>query len=267
MSVSETKPSHWLLFKLAMVFLTRWPITIKQKIEDEALNYATGYFALVGLVVAGVSAGVLLLFNIGLPIEVSLVLAMVASILFTGAFHEDGLADTADGLGGGWTVEAKLNIMKDSRIGTYGCCALVSALLLKYQLLLGLAEVSVTTILLALFVGHSISRALAASVIGRLEYVQLDKESKTKPVAQHLSSYSKQVLLITVVSVLVTTWFIDALSITQIILFVIAMIAIRYMLITFINKQLGGYTGDVLGAFQQIFEVSIYAFFLAVVGN
>lgn len=259
--------NHWLLLRLAIVFLTRWPIQIKHKVEDEMLNAATGYFALVGLVVAFVSAGVFVISQMALPNEVAIVLAMIASIAFTGAFHEDGLADTADGLGGGWTVEAKLNIMKDSRIGTYGSCALLLVLLLKFQLLLALSISSVYLVVTSLFVAHSVSRALAASVIGQLEYVQLDKASKTKPVAQELTVSSKRILALSVAVVFFSAWVLDILSIGQLIAFSASLLLLRYVLVKFIDKQLGGYTGDVLGAFQQVFEVSIYMALLILVGN
>ena len=262
-----TKPNHWLLLRLAIVFLTRWPIEIKQKVEDEMLNAATGYFALVGLLVALVSASAYLLAQSGLPNQVAVVIAMVASILFTGAFHEDGLADTADGLGGGWTVETKLNIMKDSRIGTYGSCALVLVLLLKFQLLVALSLSSISLLVASLFIAHSFSRALAVSVIASLDYVQLDKESKTKPVAQSLSSASKQVLGVTLVGVFTIAWVFDFLSLSQILILVMVATVLRWLLIRFIDKQLGGYTGDVLGAFQQIFEVGIYATLLILLGS
>lgn len=262
-----TKPSQWLLLRLAIVFLTRWPIEIKQKVEDQTLNLATGYFALVGLLVAFVSASAFVLAQLGLPSSVAVVIAMMASVLFTGAFHEDGLADTADGLGGGWTVETKLNIMKDSRIGTYGSCALLLVLLLKYQLLLALSLSSIQLVVVSLFIAHSFSRALAVSVIASLDYVQLDKESKTKPVAQSLSSVSKRVLVLTLAILFSSVWLMGFLTLGQIFVLAIAALVLRWLLIKFIDRQLGGYTGDVLGAFQQIFEVSIYATVLILAGS
>lgn len=250
-----------------MVFLTRWPIKIKQQVEDHMLNAATGYFALVGLLVAAVSALFLLLAQTGLPNNIAIVIAMIASLVFTGAFHEDGLADTADGLGGGWTVEAKLNIMKDSRIGTYGASALLLALLLKYQLLVALVNVSTFVVIAALFLAHSLSRAFAVSVIGALEYVQLDKASKTKPVAESVSTSSKKVLLFTSLFVLALAWLFEFLTLFQIGMVIASLALVRHLLISFIKKQLGGYTGDVLGAFQQVFELSIYIALLVVVGS
>mgnify|MGYP002335702272 CR=1 FL=1 len=248
------------------MFLTRWPLTIKQQIDDATLNAATGYFALVGIIIAVVSALVFTLVSNVLPFEVAVILSMIASLAFTGAFHEDGLADTADGLGGGWDVEAKLNIMKDSRIGTYGACALVLCLLLKFQLLLALANVSITFVITGLILGHSVSRAFAVSLIGALEYVQLDAQSKTKPVAQSLTQNSKQVLMMTVGAVLFGAWFINSLSLLQIVMLLLLLYFVRYLFIAFIRKQLGGYTGDILGAAQQIFELSIYTSLLVFAG-
>lgn len=265
--MGNNHPNHALLFRLAVVFLTRWPIQIEDKIEDETLNAATGYFALVGLLIALVSAGVFVLAQLALPNQVAVVIAMMASIWFTGAFHEDGLADTADGLGGGWTVEAKLNIMKDSRIGTYGSCALVLMLLLKFQLLVALSSTSTYLVVASLFIAHSVSRALAVSVIGQLEYVQLDQASKTKPVAQHLSSDSKFVLAATVAVVFTTGWALGLLAVSEVLILSATLLLFRQLLIKFIDKQLSGYTGDVLGAFQQIFEVAIYTTLLILVGG
>ena len=265
--MTTSKPNHYLLLKLAVVFLTRWPVKIKQQVEDQMLNAATGYFALVGLLVAAVSALFLLMAQTGLPNNIAVVIAMIASLVFTGAFHEDGLADTADGLGGGWTVEAKLNIMKDSRIGTYGASALLLALLLKYQLLVALVNVSTFVVIAALFLAHSLSRAFAVSVIGALEYVQLDKASKTKPVAESVSANSKKVLLFTSLFVLTLAWLSGFLTLFQIGIVIAGLVLVRHILISFIKKQLGGYTGDVLGAFQQVFELSIYIALLVVVGS
>ncbi len=266
MAKHQANHTNWLLLKLAIVFLTRYPLTIKEKVDDQMLNLATGYFALVGLLVAFVSTIVFYLAHLVLPASIAVVLMIVAGIAFTGAFHEDGLADTADGLGGGWTVEAKLKIMKDSRIGTYGACALISALLLKFQLLVELSSVSITLLLGAAFLAHGLSRAFAVSVIGKLEYVQLDQESKTKPVAQNLSDSSRKVLLMTVATVLILSWITDFLGIGQIAGLLLTLLAIRWLLIKFIAKQLGGYTGDILGAFQQVFELSVYVILLVLLG-
>lgn len=262
---SHANHSHWFLLRLAIVFLTRWPIAIKEKVDDTAINASTGYFALVGLLIGGLSVGVYLLASLVLPSSIAVVLSMVASIVFTGAFHEDGLADTADGLGGGWTVESKLNIMKDSRIGTYGASALLLALLLKYTALTELAQLSGLSVCFALLMGHSLSRACAASIIGKLNYVQLDKLSKTKPVAQSLSQQSRRVLLATTVTVFVIAGLSPLISLQDIAILLALLWFVRALFIRFMARQLGGYTGDVLGAAQQAFELSLYLVLLAII--
>jgi adenosylcobinamide-GDP ribazoletransferase len=115
---------QFFLFKLAIVFLTRLPVSIKREVNDSTLNLATGYFGLVGFFIATLNASVLFLSMLVLPISIAVLLSMVFGLMLTGAFHEDGLADTADGFGGGWLPEQKLTIMKDSRLGTYGASAL-----------------------------------------------------------------------------------------------------------------------------------------------
>lgn len=256
-----------LLFKLAIVFLTRWPVKITQTIDDKLLNSATGYFALVGVIVAGITSAVYYGLSLYLSSEVAIVLAMIASLLFTGAFHEDGLADTADGFGGGWLVEQKLNIMKDSRLGTYGASALFLALLAKFQLLTALSDISTELMIYSLFMAHGISRAGAVSLIGTLEYVQLDAQSKTKPVAQSVSSESKSVLGLTVLTLFILIWLSGVLSLSQLVYLSVLLFVIRWLFMRFVVKQLGGYTGDVLGAAQQVFELSSYVLVLALVGG
>lgn len=104
----------------------------------ERLNHASRYFAAVGLIIGLICGGTLWIFlTMLLPSSSAIVISMVFGLLLTGAFHEDGLADMCDGLGGGLDGERKLVIMKDSRIGSYGAITLIMALLLKFTLLQG----------------------------------------------------------------------------------------------------------------------------------
>jgi adenosylcobinamide-GDP ribazoletransferase len=191
---------------------------------------------------------------------------MVFGLMLTGAFHEDGLADTADGFGGGWSAVQKLTIMKDSRLGTYGASALCMSLMLKYQSLVMLAEVSVRTAVVSLLFAHVISRVLAVSIIPSLDYVQLENDSKTKPVAKSLAGSSIFPLLLS--SVLVSWLFVYYLDINIFygLGFLSLVWLVRLLFIAFTKKQIGGYTGDVLGAAQQIFELTTYLFIFSVIG-
>lgn len=123
------------LFLLAVSFFSRIPVPVSLPYSSERMNQAGRYFALVGLLLGAICALVYSLATQLFSTNISVFLTMVLSLLLTGAFHEDGLADMADGVGGGMTAERRLEIMKDSRIGTYGSSALIMVLLGKYLLL------------------------------------------------------------------------------------------------------------------------------------
>ena len=258
---------HLFLFKLALVFLTRLPIKIKQDVQDQDINAASGYFPLVGVIIAVLCAAVLLLTSLVLPNSLAVLMCMVASVLITGVFHEDGLADTADGFGGGWTPQQKLTIMKDSRLGTYGTTALVFAFLIKFQALLVLSEVSLSFTCLVLIFAHVISRALALSVIPASEYVEAEADntqSKTKPVAQSLSASSIKLVTVTIVLISVLLLTFSTVQWLELSLLLIGLWLIRTGLIRFYQQQIGGYNGDVLGATQQVIELSCYVGFIVI---
>jgi cobalamin synthase len=134
-------------------------------------------FPAVGLLVGGIGALVYWL-ALRLAAAVAVLLSMAATICATGAFHEDGLSDTADGLGGGWDKARILAIMKDSRVGSYGVVALVLALLGKFALLSGIDAALVPAALLA---GHAVSRLCATLIMATLDYARDDESSKARP--------------------------------------------------------------------------------------
>jgi len=119
------------LMLVALQFLTRIPVRSFDGFEPQWLDRSAKYFPLIGALVGGIAAVVMLATSLVMPQPLPMLIGLAAGILLTGAFHEDGLADTADGLFGGLTRERRLEIMKDSRIGTYGVLALMIALGLK----------------------------------------------------------------------------------------------------------------------------------------
>lgn len=236
------------LLLLAMSFFTRIPVNLSAEITPAQLNKASRYFALVGFAVGIICALVYMVSIEYLPKSIAVLIAMAASLLATGAFHEDGWADVWDGFGGGWSIEQKLNIMKDSRLGTYGAAALFIILLLKFQSLMALASPVV-----ALILANTLSRVVATSLIYDMPYVALDATSKVKPLAQNLSNKSLAILLIT--GLLVSLWF---LPLSECILLFVILFSFRALLAFWFTRQLGGYTGDCLGAAQQSSEIVIY---------
>ena len=234
----------------AVGFFTRIPVS-SQALHSN-LNHSAKFFPLVGLLVGGLSAIVLWLAMAVFPVRVAIVLSMIASVLLTGAFHEDGLADSVDGFGGGYDKEAVLRIMHDSRIGSFGAIALVLSLGLKLELLAGLPEELLPWLVIA---AHMASRFFAVSYLASLDYVRM--EGKAKPLATRLTGPS-----------LVFAGFcgLAPLLLLNVRLGLMCMgllLLTRWLLGRYFVRRIGGYTGDCLGFAQQVFELVVYAFFLA----
>lgn len=241
------------IFLTGLMFYTRIPCSKWVNHSEEYLNKATKYFPLIGWVVGGFTAGVFYFAQYLLPIPVSIILSMICGVLLTGAFHEDGFADVCDGFGGGWTRDKILEIMKDSLIGAYGTLGLVLIILLKFVLLI---SIKVSLIPFVLIVAHSLSRFTAATFIFTHEYAREDKGSKVKPVAKKNS-----------VSHLIYAGFFGLVPILLLnnqiyFLIILPVLLLEWYLGKYFNKWIGGYTGDCLGATQQLTEIIIYLSFL-----
>jgi adenosylcobinamide-GDP ribazoletransferase len=246
------------LFFTALQFFTRLPIPGWVGFDPAWLNQASRYFPLVGVVVAVITAATYALASWFLPPPVAVILSTAAGIYATGAFHEDGFADMCDGFGGGMTSERVLEIMKDSRIGAYGAIGTICLLALK---LTTLSMLPPLTAIGALLVAHPLSRLMATSLIWRLDYARA--EGKAKPLAQKMSGAEFTIAAVTailpalaVVSVRWLSW--NALIAGM----VFAAIATIWLARKFV-RRIGGYTGDCLGAVQQVSEVMFYLCALA----
>lgn len=239
----------------AIRFFTRLPVPGWVGHSAEALNHSARYFPAVGLLVGGIGALVYLGAALLWPQPVAVLLSMAATIYATGAFHEDGLSDTVDGLGGGWEKLRILEIMKDSRVGSYGVVAMVLALLGKFTLLISLDPALIPFALLA---GHALSRFCATVLLATMDYVREDLLSKAKPLATRLSPGAMLFALSFVIGSLVLLPPEKAL-----VGCVLAALATFWLASKF-KRWLGGYTGDCLGATQQLSEI---AFYLGVLGS
>jgi len=253
--------TEWDYFFAALMFYTRLPAPANTRHSPEILNGSRKYFPLIGIIIASIGAIVFLVSQSFLSIGISVALSMVATILATGAFHEDGFADSCDGLGGGWKKEQVLTIMKDSRVGTYATVGLVSILAVKFLSLNELATLSVTAFVFCLIAAHTFSRLCASFVIESYEYVQDIDASKAKPMTQaSLSSQDKHAtFIIAALPILILAFF--ALIPTLVALLVSTITATLFA--NYSEKRIGGYTGDILGAIQQLSEVAFYLTFLA----
>ena len=248
------------LMLLALSFFTRIPVKLHVDVTATMLNQASRYFALVGVLIGACSAIAFYLAAIILPLELALLISMFCSVLLTGAFHEDGLADSADGLGGGWNREKILLIMTDSRLGTYGAAALFLSLFAKFQLLNSLDGPFIPTVLIA---GHAISRLAAVWVMATLAYAK--PAGKAKPLATHISlpalSLANIVGLLPYLGI-VALLFLSKHSSLLIFHFVLMTLIPMAMVGLWwrhkIKRWLDGYTGDTLGAMQQLTELAFY---------
>jgi len=241
------------IFFTALMFYTRIPCPKWVDHSEEYLNKATRYLPLVGIIVGSISAFVFYAAHFLFPQTVSLILALLAGILVTGAFHEDGLADVCDGFGGGWTKEKILLIMKDSRIGAYGAIGLILLFGLKFSLLASFQPGQIPVLLIA---AHALSRFVALTFIFTHTYARDDDSSKTKPVAQkpHISNlFIAAFFGLAPLLLFGTPW---------ILLVLIPLFLMKVYLGWYFKKWIGGYTGDCLGATQQICEVLFYLSFV-----
>ena len=251
------------IFFTALMFYTRIPCPATIDHNPDYLNKASRYFPLIGWIVGSVAFGMYCVFNYLVTPEIAILFSMVASVLVTGAFHEDGFADVCDGFGGGWTKEKILMIMKDSAIGAYGAIGLVLLLLLKFQVLTQIIDVldtnlliynSQLTILLLFVSGHSISRLAAISIVFTHQYSREDASSKSKPIAQ---SYSWKEVVGAFFFGLLPLVILSCFQL-QMLLVLMPVLLTRFFLARYFQKWIDGYTGDCLGATQQVCEVVFY---------
>lgn len=255
---------EWQYFLLALGFFTRVPVPDFADFQEADLNYSAKYFPLIGIIVGLVGAGIYVLSAKFLPQSIAVLISMSSTVYLTGAFHEDGLADSVDGLGGGWQREQILTIMQDSRLGTYGAVALFFVLFAKFQLLNALNMTLIPFILIA---GHAISRLSAVWMMATLNYAK--PMGKAKPLATQMR-----------LPALILANIFGLLPYLGLLLFVIshqhsASAVVRFVLLTLIpmlvvgiwwrhkiKHWLAGYTGDTLGAMQQMTEVAFYLGFV-----
>ncbi len=237
------------IFLTAIMFFTRIPCPKWVNHDAEFLRQSSKYFSLVGIIVGSIGALVYYGASFIFSTEIAILLSMISTIYVTGAFHEDGFADVCDGLGGGWTKEKILLIMKDSRLGTYGAAGLVLILALKFT---SLREIPFHFIPLALISGHSLSRFIATTLIYTHPYVRDTDDSKAKPAAKNITI---SMLLISAVFGMLPLFFFKN---PLVFLTIIPCYLIKMYMGAKFKKWLGGQTGDCAGAVQQLCEVVFY---------
>lgn len=226
-----------------MTFLTRVPFP--GPLDQTDFGAATVYFPLIGAFVGAFGGGVFWLASMLWPTPVALVLSLTATVLVTGALHEDALADAADGFGGGSTPERVLEIMKDSRIGSYGAVALVLAILLK---LASLASLTRSDVVFALIAGHTLARWSSVWLLARYEYVG------TKGAAFSGGVTASRLIIATIVALGICALALQRRALIP----VLVSVVVTVLAGVFFKRRIGGVTGDCLGAANQLVELAVY---------
>lgn len=236
--------------RLAVTFLTRIPVGGFPYHEAEA-RWASSWFPAVGAALGALYAGV---HGLGLvaSAELAAVLVVAAALYVTGAFHEDGLADTADALGGAVSRERALEIMKDSRIGSYGAAALTVVLLLRVALLVRLQDQAFWVLLLS----ESLSRCGAVWLMTALPYATEDAHAKSRQLAR--AGWAQAVVALGwSVALLAFAGAAGAVPVRLGCLLLATGLAATWFMGWRARLRLGGVTGDVLGATQQVTSVAV----------
>lgn len=246
-------------FFAALSFFTRLPVPAWVGHSQQQLDHAARYFSLVGVVIGAIGAGITEAAALLLPISLAILLGMGATLLATGAFHEDGFSDSCDGFGGGWEKLQVLSIMKDSRIGNYGAIGIAMMLFAKFNALVEIdAAFDPPVLALALIAAHTVSRFASTTLIFTLDYVREDESSKSKPLAKRMG---KGELALAALFGLVPC---ALLPLPQVLVSLLLVALVTWLAARYFVRRIGGYTGDCLGAMQQVAELSFYLGLLCV---
>lgn len=240
----------------ALGFLSRLPIPARFFTDhDGSMRQTSGAFAIAGALIAlppAILLGLLLHFDV--KPELATLLALTLQILLTGGLHEDGLADCADGLGGGRTRERMLEIMKDSRLGAYGGLALILSLGLRTAALAGIADAGALTAGLAMVAVNAASRA--ALVWHWTSLPPARPDGVAAAVGQPEDTALKTVLISGgVIFAVVAIWGFGLADTIAAALVATAAIA---LLTRLVRSKIQGHTGDTLGASEQVCEIALY---------
>jgi adenosylcobinamide-GDP ribazoletransferase len=259
---------QWLLFLAAIQFLTRLPVPPLDGFQAAWLPQSARFFPLVGALVGLIGIAVWWLSSLYFPSAVAVGLMMSASLLLTGAFHEDGFADVCDGFGGGRTRDAVLSIMKDSRVGAYGAIGIAMMLGLKWSVLVSHPHATLPVIVIG---AHMVSRWWATGLIWRLQYVRTEADGKSKALAGNLGGADWLLSgALGALALLPVFLLVDPAAGPRLALALLAALALSaastLLAGAYFRTRIGGYTGDCLGAAQQLAELSFLLAALGVLG-
>jgi adenosylcobinamide-GDP ribazoletransferase len=252
-------------YLVALQYFTRLPVTGPAAewvgFRPELLRASAVHFPGVGLLVGIAACMTFAVVSLGLPDRplnplVAALACTIATALLTGAFHEDGLADLADGLGGGADRTRALEIMKDSRVGAFGALALILVVGTKVALVALIASESAGGVMAALLAGHALSRYWPLWTVHTLPYAGDPDQSKSKPLADAIGR--RQLALAGLWCIVPLLLVGVAAGWLSLVLALLACGLAWWALRQWLRRRLQGFTGDALGATQQVCEIAFY---------
>ena len=246
------------VFLTAVMFLTRIPCPRWVGYDPAWLARSTAYFPVVGVLVGLVGGAALWVGMRAWPAFVAAALSTAATVWVTGAFHEDALADSCDGFGGGWRREQVLAIMKDSRIGSYGAVGLGLVLVTKIGALAAIAGANVGTALRALVVAHTLGRWSSLPLIWALPYVREEDAggAKSRPFAASVTG--RRLAAGTATAAAITALLLAPLGPAAVVAALALAALVTALGARYFRRRIGGMTGDCLGAANQLVELATY---------
>jgi adenosylcobinamide-GDP ribazoletransferase len=265
------------LLAVAIQFLTRWPVRLPASPigawDDRWLTDCVRHFPAVGTLLGTAVGLVLWIASLLWPPTIAAVLAVALGTWWTGAFHEDGLADTFDALGGSTGRERALAIMKDSRIGSYGGVALVLVTGARVAALAAVVAVPQASPLQALVIAvaacawmHALARWVSVAVMAGLPYAGDEDHAKAKPLARGVPHRQAVVAGLWLLPLLFTIMATVTGGIALLAATLLAASLVALGMRRWLRRRLGGYTGDTLGAAEQLAEAVILLAWVAVMG-
>ena len=235
-------------FYTALQFMTRLPVPRDNEHSDQSFARSARFYPAVGLVVGAIAGLAYFLLGQVFPENVATFLCIVVAVAATGALHEDGLADAADGLFGGRDRDHILDIMRDHQVGIYGLIAVFFAVALKWSALFEWPSWSVVWVVIT---AHVLSRHMIVEVIGRYEYARAETSKFARPqIEDEDLTYARLWTAAVVIAALFLVGF------SEVLIGAGLAIAAAAFLARFFTQKIGGYTGDCLGATQQVAEVA-----------
>ena len=255
MQISLNTSKWWQNIWAALIFFTRLPFWRIYLPPKDSYKAVVEYWPIVGWLTGGLMAATLYFGSMVMPYNMAIICAILIRVLVTGALHEDGLTDFIDGFGGGGTDRQRiLDIMKDSRIGTYGVLGIIF-----YELLLFFTISSLPPKLAAItiFAADPYAKMIAGQIIQMMPYARTEEQSKAKNIYRRMNIHAGISLAVQGLLPLGLFFYVTR-GIVEWNMVVFIPCVVMYFLYLLIWKRLHGYTGDCGGALFLLIELSVY---------